>query len=68
MLLSLPAGLIVGIAVLITLLCTFDIWGTWHAVLQESAFMATLLRILWGAAFVYDWGTSAWGLYESSSE
>jgi hypothetical protein len=62
--LSLTAGLIVGLGVLITLLCTFDIWGTWHPVLRESAFMTLLLRGLWAVAFLYDWGTSGWGLYE----
>jgi hypothetical protein len=61
---SLAAGLIIGLGVMITLLCTFDIWGTWHPVLQESAFITWLLRGLWGVAFLYDWGTSAWGLYE----
>jgi len=61
---SLAAGLIVGLGVLVTLLCTFDIWGTWHAVLRESMFMTLLLRGLWGVAFLYDWGTSGWGLYE----
>jgi hypothetical protein len=61
---SLVAGLIVGLGVLITLLCTFDIWGTWHAVLRESAFMLLLLRGLWVVAFLYDWGTSGWGLYQ----
>lgn len=63
-LISLTAGLIVGLGVMITLLCTFDIWGTWHPVLRESSFIAWLLRGLWGFAFLYDWGTSAWGLYE----
>jgi hypothetical protein len=62
--LSLVAGLIVGLGVLITLLCTFDIWGTWHPVLRESTFMTLLLRGLWAVAFLYDWGTSGWGLYE----
>ena len=62
--LSLAAGLIVGLGVLITLLSTFDIWGTWHPVLRESTFMTFLLRSLWGAALLYDWGTSSWGLYE----
>lgn len=61
---SLAAGLIVGLGVLITLLCTFDIWGTWHPVLRESLFITWLLRGLWGIAFLYDWGTSGWGLYE----
>jgi hypothetical protein len=61
---SLTAGLIIGLGVLITLLCTFDIWGTWHPVLRESVFMTLLLRSLWGVAFLYDWGTSAWGLHE----
>jgi len=55
---SLAAGLIIGLGVLITLLCTFDIWGTWHPVLRESSFMTVLLRGLWGVAFLYDWGTS----------
>ncbi len=63
-LVSLTAGLIVGSGVMVTLLCTFDIWGTWHPVLRESTFMTWLLRGLWGVAFFYDWGTSAWGLYE----
>jgi len=62
--LSLAAGLIVGLGVLITLLSTFDIWGTWHPVLRESAFINLLLRCLWGTALLYDWGTSAWGLSE----
>ena len=62
--LSLAAGLIVGLGVLITLLSTFDIWGTWHPVLRESTFMTFLLRSLWGAALLYDWGTSSSGLYE----
>jgi hypothetical protein len=54
--------LIVGSGVMVTLLCTFDIWGTWHPVLRESVFMTWLLRGLWGVAFFYDWGTSVWGL------
>jgi hypothetical protein len=62
--LSLVAGLIVGVGVLITLLCTFDIWGTWHAVLRESPFLTVLLRSLWSVALLFDWTTSAWGLYE----
>jgi len=61
---SLAAGLIIGLGVLITLLCTFDIWGTWHPVLRESSFITVLLRGLWGVAFLYDWRTSGWGLYE----
>lgn len=65
---SLAAGLVVGLGVLITLLCTFDIWGTWHAVLRESQFMTLLLRGLWAVAFLYDWGTSGWGLYELMGE
>ena len=63
-LLSLAAGLVVGLGVLIILLSTFDIWGTWHPVLRESEFMTLLLRGLWAMALLYDWGTSAWGLYE----
>lgn len=65
---SLVAGLIVGLGVLITLLCTFDIWGTWHLVLRESSFMTLLLRGLWAVAFLYDWGTSGWGLYRLMGE
>jgi hypothetical protein len=65
---SLAAGLIVGAGVLITLLCTFDIWGTWHPVLRESVFMPLLLRSLWAVAFLYDWGTSAWALHELMGE
>jgi len=61
---SLAAGLVVGLGVLIILLSTFDIWGTWHPVLRESEFMTLLLRCLWAAALLYDWGTSSWGLYE----
>ena len=61
---SLAVGLIVGLGVLITLLCTLDIWGTWHPVLRESTFMTFLLRGLWGVVFLYDWGTSALGLYQ----
>lgn len=44
---SLAAGLVVGLGVLIILLSTFDIWGTWHPVLRESEFMTLLLRCLW---------------------
>jgi hypothetical protein len=55
---SLAAGLVVGLGVLIILLSTFDIWGTWHPVLRESEFMTLLLRCLWAG------GTSSWGLYE----
>jgi hypothetical protein len=51
-------GLIVGLGVLITLLSTFDIWGSWHPVLRESAIMTQLLRAIWVIAFLYDWGTS----------
>jgi hypothetical protein len=52
-------GLIVGSGVLITLLSTFDIWGSWHPVLrQESAIMSQLLRAIWVIAFLYDWATS----------
>jgi hypothetical protein len=60
--------LIVGAGVLFTLLCTFDIWGTWHPVLRESVFMPLLLRSLWAVAFLYDWGTSAWALHELMGE
>ncbi|HEY7670381.1 MAG TPA: hypothetical protein VH852_07075 [Hyphomicrobium sp.] len=65
---SLAAGFVVGLAVLVTLLCTFDIWGTWHLVLRESTFITWLLRGLWGVAFLYDWGTSGWGLYALMGE
>jgi hypothetical protein len=51
-------GLIVGLGVLITLLSTFDIWGSWHPVLRESAIMTQLLRAIWVIAFLYDWATS----------
>jgi hypothetical protein len=51
-------GLIVGLAVLITLLSTFDIWGTWHPVLRESVVITQLLRAIWVIAFLYDWVTS----------
>jgi hypothetical protein len=51
-------GLIVGSAVLITLLSTFDIWGSWHPVLSESPVMTQLLRAIWAVAFVYDWATT----------
>lgn len=51
-------GLVVGLAVLITLLSTFDIWGSWHPVLRESAIMTQLLRAFWVIAFLYDWMTS----------
>jgi hypothetical protein len=51
-------GLIVGSGVLITLLSTFDIWGSWHPVLRESGIMTQLLRSVWVVAFLYDWATS----------
>jgi hypothetical protein len=51
-------GLIVGSGVLITLLSTFDIWGSWHPVLRESAIMTQLLRAIWVIAFLFDWATS----------
>jgi hypothetical protein len=51
-------GLIVGSGVLITLLSTFDIWGSWHPVLRESAAITQLLRAIWVIAFLYDWATS----------
>jgi hypothetical protein len=51
-------GLIVGLAVLVTLLSTFDIWGTWHSVLRESTIITQLLRAIWVIAFFYDWATS----------
>jgi hypothetical protein len=51
-------GLIVGLAVLITLLSTFDIWGSWHPVLRESTVITQLLRAIWVIAFLYDWATS----------
>jgi hypothetical protein len=60
---SVIGGLIVGLGVMITLLCTFDIWGAWHPVLQERAFMRWMLWGVWGVAFVYDWGTSFWSLF-----
>jgi hypothetical protein len=55
---SLLVGLIVGAGILVTLLSTFDIWGSWHPVLRESAPMTQLLRTIWIIAFVYDWATS----------
>lgn len=51
-------GLIVGLGILITLLSTFDIWGSWHPVLRESRIMTQLLRAIWVIAFAYDWVTS----------
>jgi hypothetical protein len=47
-------GLIVGLAVLITLLSTFDIRGSWHPVLRESTIITQLLRAIWVIAFLYD--------------
>ena len=61
---SLIVGLIVGAGVLITLLSTFDIWGTWHPVLRESPLMAQLLRSLWVVVFLYDWATSMVGIVD----
>lgn len=61
---SQAAGVVVGLGVLLILLCTFDIWGSWHAVLRESPFITLLLRALWVVAFLYDWATSSWALYE----
>jgi len=55
---SLLVGVIVGAGILVTLLSTFDIWGSWHPVLRESAPMTQLLRTVWVVAFVYDWATS----------
>ena len=51
-------GLIAGLGILITLLSTFDIWGSWHPVLRESPIMTQLLRAIWVTAFAYDWVTS----------
>jgi len=51
-------GMTVGSGVLITLLSTFDIWGSWHPVLRESPIMTLLLRAIWVIAFLYDWATS----------
>jgi hypothetical protein len=50
--------------VLITLLSTFDIWGSWHPVLRESPTMTQLLRGLWVVVFLYDWFTSMIGIYD----
>ena len=61
---SLIVGLIVGAGVLITLLSTFDIWGSWHPVLRESPLMTQLLRGLWVVVFMYDWVTSMVGIYD----
>lgn len=61
---SLVVGLIVGTGVLITLLSTFDIWGSWHPVLRESPVMTQLLRGLWVVVFLYDWFTSMVGIYD----
>jgi hypothetical protein len=61
---SLVVGLIVGTGVLITLLSTFDIWGSWHPVLRESPVMTQLLRSLWVVVFMYDWLTSMVGIYD----
>jgi hypothetical protein len=66
MLPSLIVGLVVGAGVLITLLSTFDIWGSWHPVLQESPRMTQLLRSIWGVVFLYDWFTSIAGIQELS--
>jgi hypothetical protein len=57
-------GLIVGSGVLITLLSTFDIWGSWHPVLRESATMTQLLRTIWVVAFLYDWATSIVAIFD----
>jgi hypothetical protein len=59
-------GLIVGSGVLITLLSTFDIWGSWHPVLRESPIMTQLLRAIWVIAFVYDWVTSIIAIFDLS--
>ena len=48
---SLVVGLIVGAGVLIALLSTFDIWGSWHPVLRESPVMTQLLRGIWVVVF-----------------
>ncbi len=61
---SMVVGLIVGTGVLITLLSTFDIWGSWHPVLRESPIMTRLLRGLWVVVFLYDWFTSMVGIYD----
>jgi hypothetical protein len=61
---SLVVGLVVGAGVLITLLSTFDIWGSWHAVLRESPLMTQLLRALWVVAFLYDWATSVVAIFQ----
>ncbi len=61
---SLVVGLIVGAGVLITLLSTFDIWGSWHPVLRESALMTQLLRTIWVIAFLYDWATSVVAIFD----
>jgi hypothetical protein len=57
-------GLIVGSGVLITLLSTFDIWGSWHPVLRESSIMTQLLRAIWVVAFLYDWATSVVAIFD----
>jgi hypothetical protein len=51
-------GVVVGLGILITLLSTFDIWGSWHPVLRETPVMTRLLRTIWVIAFAYDWVTS----------
>jgi hypothetical protein len=61
---SLIVGLIVGSGVLITLLSTFDIWGSWHPVLRESPLMTQILRGLWVVVFLYDWATSMVGIFD----
>ena len=61
---SMVVGLIVGCGILITLLSTFDIWGSWHPVLRESAIMSLLLRTIWVVAFLYDWATSAVAIFD----
>lgn len=61
---SLIVGLIVGAGVLITLLSTFDIWGSWHPVLRESPLMARLLRSIWVVVFLFDWVTSMVGIFD----
>jgi hypothetical protein len=61
---SLIVGLIVGSGVLITLLSTFDIWGSWHPVLRESPIMTQLLRTIWVVAFLYDWSTSVVAIFD----
>ncbi len=61
---SMIVGVIVGAGVLITLLSTFDIWGSWHPVLRESPLMTQFLRSLWVVVFLYDWATSIVGIHE----